>query len=584
MRRVLLVLGLVIALLIPATTTAAADWSMAGGDAARTGSTNAEPSTSPAVLWEAPVSGPVLTAPVVARNPGPTWEATVYAVSGGPLTLNAVNASDGVLRWSTSLSSFAQPPWVVRRQGGLAADGDRAYALLTEQNGTLPEWRDVLFAWNRANGSEVWNVTGAVYTSVGTPAIDSAPLLVRDLVVFGSGDGHVRALQAPTGGLVWDAVAGARVSLPVTFLETGVALVGDFILAENDNDQIVALDVNGSANGDQGIVDPPGTGDVVWITSLGTNAVSSAVATPAAAYAAAGSRVFSLHPAFGNPMWSQDVSSAVTGPLALAGNVLVFGSIDGKVRALNTTTGAVEWVRALGGLQPWLVSTPQKIFTGAGDSMVALNATTGDMAWTGKFGSPVGFASVSENATGKGTIYGGMSSPDRVVAFGGSSDLRPLDISVAQIPNPNAYQASIDATIVNSGDENVSRNFWVSVTDSFQGDDIELANATVPYLRSQASFRVTIDSWNFTSGQHTISVEIQKLPEDRNPDNNTASYKFFATVGPPRVFTEWSPAFWIGLIVVGVAGLGAGWLIAVAGRRREREAAEMARSRQESRP
>jgi len=584
MRRVLLVLGLAIAFLIPASTTVAADWPMAGGDAARTGSTIAEPSAFPAFLWGTPVSGPVLTAPVVSRNPGATWGATVYAVSGGTTTLNALNAKDGLFRWSTPLPSYAQAPWIVRSQGGLAADSGHVYILITEQNGIQPEWRDVLFARNRADGSEAWNFTGAVYSSLGTPAINSAPLLVRDLVVFGSGDGHVRALQASAGAVLWDALAGNQIPFPVTFLETGNALVGDFVLAESDGGYVQGLDVNGSANGDQGIVDPPGTGDLVWSAYLGASANGAALATPTAAYVAVGGRVVALHPAFGSMMWSQDLPAPVTSPLALAGDALVFGASDGRVRALDTTTGAVVWVRALGSLEPWIVSTPTKVLTGAGTSMFALNSTTGDVTWNGTYGSPVAFASISENATGSGTIYAGMSSPDRVVAFGGWSDLRTVGITVTQIPNPNVFQASIDASIQNVGDENVSQSFWVSVSDKIAGGTTVLANTTVPYLRAKAGVTVSIDSWNFTAGTHTISLMVQVLPGDRNPKNNTLSFEFFATAGPPKIITVWSPGFWIALIVVGVAGLGAGWLIAVANRRREQEAAGTVRGPQEPRP
>jgi hypothetical protein len=370
----------------------------------------------------------------------------------------------------------------------------------------------------------------------------------------------------------------------VTFLETGNALVGDFILAENNGGYVQALDVNGSANGDQGIVDPPGTGDLVWSASLGANANGAALATPTAAYVAVGGRVVALHPAFGSTMWSQDLPAPETGPLALAGDRLVFGADDGRVRALNTTTGAIEWVRSLGGVMPWIVSTPTRILTGAGNSMAALAPATGDVTWTGTFGSAVVYASVSENATGRGTIYAGMSFPDRVVAFGGSSDLRAVDITLTPISNPDVFQASIDASIRNGGDENVSRSFWVWVNDTVQGAPTTLANTTLPYLRPGDGFTVHIDSWNFSAGTHTISVAVQRLPGDRDSSNNAISFKFFASAGPPKILTVWSPAFWVALIVVGVAGLGAGWLVAVANRRRDQEAAGTVRGRQEPRP
>ena len=583
MRRVLLVLGLAIAFVIPATTTAAADWSMADGDAARTGSTTAEPSAFPGFLWGRTLPGPVLSAPVVSRNPGAVWNATVYVVTGGTVTLNALNASDGRPLWSSPLASFVRGPWVFRSQGGLASDPDHVYVLLTEQNGALPEWREVLSVRMRTTGAETWNFTGAVYTSAGT-AILSAPLLVRDLVVFGSGDGHVRALSAASGVVVWDSAVANPVPLPVTFLQTSNALVGDFILAEDDSGRLHGLDVNGSANGDQGIPDPPGsTGDLVWTANLGTTANGAALATPTAAFVAAGTEVLALHPAFGSTIWSQTLPARVSGNLALAGGVVVFGADDGRLRALNATNGAFLWVRSLGSLEPWLVATPTKVFAGTGTSMVALDSGTGDVTWSGTYAAPIAQASVSGNATGKGVIYAGTSSPDRVVAFAGSSDLRAVDITLTPISNPDVFQATIDASIKNSGDENVSRSFSVWVNDTVAGVPRILSNTTVPYLKAGDGFTVHIESWNFTAGTHTISVAAERVPGERNSQNNAISFKFFASAGPPRIVTTWSPAFWIGLVVIGVAGIGAGWLIAMANRRREREAAEMIRARQEPR-
>ena len=584
MRRVLLVLGLAIAFIIPVTTTAAADWSMAGGDAARTGSTNAEPSAYPGFLWGTPVPGPVLTAPIVSRNPGAVWNATTYVVTGGTATLNALNASDGRPLWSSPVASYVRAPWVFRTQGGLASDPDHVYILLTEQNGVLPEWREVLSVRMRTTGAESWNFTGAVYSSAGTPAILSAPLLVRDMVVFGSGDGHVRALSTSAGAVVWDSAFANPIPLPVTFLQTGDALVGDFILAEDDGGRLHGLDVNGSANGDQGIPDPPGsTGDLVWTANLGTTANGAALATPTAAFVAAGTSVLALHPAFGSTIWSQTLPARPTGNFALAGGAVVFGADDGRLRALNATNGAFLWVRSLGSLEPWLVATPTKVFAGSGTPMVALASGTGDVTWSGTYATPITRASVSENATGKGVIYAGTSSPDRVVAFAGSSDLRAVDITLTPITNPDVFQATVDASIKNAGDENVSRSFSVWVNDTVAGVPRILSNTTVPYLKAGDGFTVHIESWNFTAGTHTISIAAERVPGDRNPQNNAISFKFFASVGPPRIVTMWSPAFWIGLVVIGVAGIGAGWLVAIANRRREREAAEMIQARQEPR-
>ena len=83
MRGVLPVFCLTIAILIPAISTASADWSMAGGDAARTGTTVAEPSLFPGLLWESPLAGPLAMEPVLARDTGGQWQATVYTITTG---------------------------------------------------------------------------------------------------------------------------------------------------------------------------------------------------------------------------------------------------------------------------------------------------------------------------------------------------------------------------------------------------------------------------------------------------------------------------------------------------------------------
>ena len=580
MRGVLPVFCLTIAILIPAISTASADWSMAGGDAARTGTTVAEPSLFPGLLWESLLAGPLAMEPVLARDTGGQWQATVYTITTGSATLTATQATNGNSSWSRALSAYVESPWVFRRAGGLAADADRAYVLITAQNGTANEWRELLVAPLRADGNVSWTFIAAVYTG-GTPTVASAPLRVRDLVVFGSGDGHVRALRASTGAVVWDEALPRPVPLPVTFLATGNVLVGDFVLAADDAGTVYGLDVNGTANGDQGVPDT-GTGDLVWTSDLRSPAVAAPVASPTAAFVAVGDRIVALHPAFGSTIWQQTVPASVVGPMSLSGNSLFFGAADGKVRALDATSGAVLWVRSLTALQAWIVATPTRLFTGSGTSMTALDPATGDVTWTRTFRSAVAYASISENRTGRGLIFAGQSSPNSLAALQGSSDLRAVDIAVSPISNPAVFQASIDATIKNAGDEGVSTRFRVWVNDTIGGVPTILTNTTVSSLKSGAGFTVSIPPWNFTTGTHTITLTVESVAGDRNPSNNVLSVKFFASPGPPRVIVEWSPAFWIALVIIGALGVGGGWLVGFAQQRREKELEKMLRERREA--
>src|SRR2546426_12251023 len=138
MRRPPLVLAIAIAFLPPATTTAAADWSMADGDAARTGSTTAEPSAFPGFLWGRTLPGPVLSAPVVSRNPGAVWNATVYVVTGGTLPLNALDTRRGVALSRGPLASVVLGALGLQSEGGGLSAPGAVFVLLTAQNRIHP--------------------------------------------------------------------------------------------------------------------------------------------------------------------------------------------------------------------------------------------------------------------------------------------------------------------------------------------------------------------------------------------------------------------------------------------------------------
>ncbi len=577
MRHVLPVFGAAIALVLLATPALAQDWPMAGGNAARTGLTYSEPSAFPATLWDTSLSGPLASGPVVSSaGPAPL----VLAVRSGPLALVALWASNGTAAWTAPLSDLAPPGWDAQGEpGSPAADANRVYLLFTVHNATADRYQDILVVLSRTGGV-LWSFPGNEYASPSDPGVRSSPLLALLRVFYGSGDGHVRALET-NASLVWDKDVGAPVVAPVSLLSDEDFPPRDLILAGDAAGQVHALDPAGLANGDQGLPDAAGTGDLVWETNLGTPVVTAPVAWGSQPFVATATRVVNLDPTSGNVNWTADLPAPVVGPLVATNTTLIVGSADGWVRALSPFGGSTVWAQSLGTLRPWIAATPTRIFTAAAwnatsDRVLALSPATGTPTWSHTLPAPA-----SEGAIADRTLYVGFGSPAWIGALAGAPDLavRPADVSITPIPRQDVFQAGIDVTVRNAGDANASHAFRVDVYDTIQGTVTPLANATVPYLKPGDAVHVTVDSWSFTTGPHTIRVEVQAIPGERDGTNNLASVTFYAAAGPPNIVYQWAPSIFLAIVLVGVAGVGAGWLMGTAGRRRERALQEMLQER-----
>jgi outer membrane protein assembly factor BamB len=115
-------------------------------------------------------------------------------------------------------------------------------------------------------------------------------------------------------------------------------------------------------------------------------------------------------------MWNYTTGDSVRSSPAVVGGVVYVGSGDGKVYALNATTGAHLWSYATGAVIYF--SSPAiaggMIFIGSSDDNVyALNTTIGVLVWEYKTGGDVS----SSPAVANGIVYVG-SEDDNVYAFG----------------------------------------------------------------------------------------------------------------------------------------------------------------------
>ncbi|MEQ9570177.1 MAG: PQQ-binding-like beta-propeller repeat protein, partial [Longimicrobiales bacterium] len=278
-------------------------------------------------VWRTDAGGPVTSAPAVD-------DTRVYAAHHDG-TLVAVGRHDGAVRWRSDLGPAL--PW----------------------------------AW----GLEGWDYLG------------SSPVLGSGLVVVGSADGRVRAVDADTGAEVWAVATGGRVrSSPA--MADGTVYVGSadgsvraLVLATGAErwrfeSEGVAID-----GADFGFDRRPVTG-------------GPSVADGQVYVGSRDARMYALDAVTGRLVWSHDddgASAWVISTPAVWNDLVIFGrSSSAKVQAVDAATGALRWEVTLGGpvfSSPVVADGRAYVTTGGAGELVALDAATGAVQWRRRLGA-----------------------------------------------------------------------------------------------------------------------------------------------------------------------------------------------------
>jgi len=154
--------------------------------------------------------------------------------------------------------------------------------------------------------------------------VATRPLVVNDLVIFGSEDGGVYALDADTGALRWRAEAGAAVvSSPARAGDQHIVIGTDdgqvLAYAIEDGEQLWDFDAEGPVEADIVV-----TGDVALV----------AVSTGA---------LIALDAQTGTERWRFDVGGAIRHPPAVGAGLVVVLSHPGQITALSLADGRRLW-------------------------------------------------------------------------------------------------------------------------------------------------------------------------------------------------------------------------------------------------
>ena len=326
----------------PPTATAGGGWSLAHGDAARTGHVEAPVIKAPRVLWRAKIGVQGwLNAPVIAGG-------LVVVPSSGD-THNASDPRDGVValdlasgkpRWHAHLGADAN---------GVAVSGDRA--IVGSDDGRVT-------AIDLQRGAPIWSVpaSGKAYAS---------PLPVGDQVIVGDASGTVRALAIADGTPRWQLQLDGAI-------RGGAAADASAIYAVSQGGEAVALRLDGST---------------IWRVQLGRVAAGAGVHEVYAAPLVTGSLL--IIP------FARDTYYATPGVLALDRK-------SGKLAWLAKGKGASDWgnVRMTPALSGGALVWPEAY---SGD-VVGLDAASGTVRFRSAAGACF-FPSWASPASARDVVY-----------------------------------------------------------------------------------------------------------------------------------------------------------------------------------
>ncbi len=260
------------------------------------------------------------------------------AVVGGELT--ALDPATGTAQWNFNAGGTVySPPTVDLAQGRIyfGSSGKTFYAL-------------------DLNGFYLWSFSTH-------DNIPTRPLLVDGLVVFGSEDGSLYALDAAAGTLRWQFDAGSPIaSSPAAFGRDGRAVL---VIFGTDGGGIYALDA--------------ATGAPVWQVAAEDGVEAPVMVADAVAYVAArDGKVYALDAATGARRWAAEVGDVLRlAPAVGRAHVYVVDQF-GDLHAIDRQRGVVVWTLDDGvyGATPLVVDAP-----GEGERLLAPRYSDAGADW-----------------------------------------------------------------------------------------------------------------------------------------------------------------------------------------------------------
>jgi len=336
------------------------------GDAAHSGvQASAAPRQFQRVKWSFPTGDRIVSSPV--------WHDGVVYVGSDDGHLYAVDAGSGVQRWRHRTGGpVASTPVVADGRVHVLSYDGRLHTL-DARTGTLL-WKFASLGERRFEAPGLHGMQPRRQTFADPYDIFlSSPVVALGMVFFGSGDGHVYAIDAASGALRWKFRTGDVVHASPAFAD-GLVYVGSW------DGRLYALDARSGQErwhfqggldplmfNQQGFQSSPAVSDGVvysgsrdshvyaidarsgqekWRFSTGASWVisSPAIADGKVYFATSDSSlIHAVDAESGKPVWQQQGRAYMFSSPAIAGEVLLIGVLNGSLEARDRRSGELLW-------------------------------------------------------------------------------------------------------------------------------------------------------------------------------------------------------------------------------------------------
>lgn len=322
-------------------------------------------------------------------NTSVTWKGHVVVGDTGG-TLHSINFNGGTqTSWTASL-------------------GDAIYS--TPAIGNLNDFDDV-FVGCDDDKIYRYSKTGTQRTTYTTGGnVRSSPILdePNSLLFVGSDDGYVYALTVggfPSYGLstAWTYATGDKVRSSAAIVGSGTS--APFVLIGSDDDKLYCIwtTTNGLHT----------AGQLKWSYTTGGDIQGSAMFSSTTGYAYCGSADGYVYAIQGNGTlaWSRNLGTATYSSPALSADqsTVYIGCDDGYIYALDSSTGAVNWSYATGGVVRTGVAvlSDGRVVAGSDDGYLYVLTSAGALSTSYNASSPVR----SSPSVGHPSTLGGSTGP-----------------------------------------------------------------------------------------------------------------------------------------------------------------------------
>ncbi len=294
------------------------------------------------LIWNFATQGAIGIPPTVGAS-----QVFVASDIGNTHYLRAIDAKTGLLIWKYTRD---QPPECMCSQASILSGG----MLFAQSDGHS------LYAFapsGAAPSKRLWQFPGD-----GAPL--TSPVVADGLVVFGSGDHSVYALDAKTGAVKWTGTTGYVFTADPAIGE-GAVVIGD------QGGNIDGFDLN--------------SGKSLWSNSAGTIDVAAVIAGETAYLVSEDHNVYALDVKSGKQLWQYGMDDYASFSPVLAGELVIVANRAGQLVGIDAKSGKLAWETDLDGTpfsQPEYFPSEHAVVLKIGDHAVgAFDVATGKSVW-----------------------------------------------------------------------------------------------------------------------------------------------------------------------------------------------------------